>query len=164
MAALGYRRQARLSVSHDHSSLQFPLEPCQSSGIAITYSATVAPITSSLHRADSNTITYTANKSNALLRITWRVTVIADSANKIFIAGITRDLVSAALDWVQFADPGNGWTFEYQFWTTAPDASAHTYGGRCWHDTAGPNSIVSFSRSTLTIEEFASRHLAKCGF
>jgi len=102
--------------------------------------------------------------ANALLRITWRVTVIADRANKIFIAGITRDLVSAALDWVQFADPGNGRTFEYQFWTTAPDASAHTYGGRCWHDTAGPNSIVSFSRSTLTIEEFASRHLAKCGF
>lgn len=155
------------------------LTPTRNGSTAYAYSATTAPTTSNKHSLDTTSLSYTAKKAGAILKIriefdigAWATELgSSGQANGIpAVLGLLRDSVTTAIDWClidQRIDTGasiakNPYSYRVtsEFYFTVPDASAHTYkfaifdawDGNPYGQRLYPSSIA---RRLISIEELA---------
>lgn len=113
-----------------------------------SYSATVAPTTSSGHRLDSVTLTHAARRVGAKLRFKYQYANTLAGNNGVL--ALFRDNETSALDWV--GGQSDGVTNTREFLITATDTASHVYKIRTIYINGPSTANV---RRLFQIEEFA---------
>lgn len=117
-----------------------------------TWSASTPPTTTQGHVTDPATITWTARKANAVLRVRYQASVTANTTDN-FTFGLLRDSDSNALAWDRFYTPTTfGVCASMEFYIQATDTNQHVYKMAVWF---GANTPSAVSRRLFTLDEAA---------
>lgn len=114
-----------------------------------TWSATSAPVSTTLTLKDNVGITYQARKTGARLRFFYQYDF---TGNVRHVLALYRDSETTALDWIR---PNTGaCSFYFMFEIAANDAASHTYTVRL-QDSNDGSVNATLTRRRFSIEEFA---------